>query len=140
MIHTKTSLRSPNLPLHGPLIYLLSSPLPARKSSFLYISMKIKTSRLPRRYDDVMKTLRGLLASKAERIRFQAAMRMSEILLEHQRAEERVTIATERAAARKTESEAAEQPDAQPVQQNAEEAARAFLARIKGENSAATAD
>lgn len=86
-----------------------------------------------------MKTLRGLLSSKSERIRFQAAMRMSEILLEHQRAEERVTIAGERAAARKAEAIAPEQSDAPLVPEAAEDAARAFLARIKGESNAATA-
>jgi len=130
-IYPKRVSRSPNLPLDGQRRYTLTGPLRANFSSLSFIGMRVKTSRLPRRYDDVMKTLRGLLDSKTERIRFQAAMRMSEILLEHQRAEERVTIATERAAARKSEAEAgADAGDEATAPQTAEEAARAFLASI----------
>jgi hypothetical protein len=108
--------------------------------------MQIKTSRLPRRYDHVMKTLRSLMASKGERIRFQAAMRISEILLTHQQAEERLTIAAERAAARK--AEAAEQranpgvpESADPVsREDAIRQAQEFLARIKEKDTVDAAE
>ena len=89
-----------------------------------------------------MKTLRELMRSRSDKVRLQAAMRASEILLEHQRSEERIAIATERAAARKAEAEqlaggsqASEQePPAvtqQPVPADAERGAREFLERMR---------
>lgn len=100
-----------------------------------------KVSRLPRRFDSVMKTLRELMNSKSERTRLAAALRASEILLEHQRGEERTAIAIERAAARKAEAEAGTNAgESTQAPQTAEEAARAFLASItKVEESYAAA-
>ncbi len=93
-----------------------------------------------------MKTLRGLMDSKSERTRLAAVLRASEILLEHQRGEERAAIAIERAAARKAEAgvgggtNAGASTQAPQTQQTAEEAARAFLASIaREEESNATA-
>lgn len=86
-----------------------------------------------------MKTLRGLMESKSERTRLAAALRASDILLEHQRAEERVTIASERAAARKAEAEAADQQTALPAPLSAEQAAREFLASIREKENHAAA-
>lgn len=114
----------------------MGTHLPAHYKPFFVVVLigMSKVSRLPRRFDSVMKTLRELMNSKSERTRLQAALRASEILLEHRRAEERVTIATERAAARKAEAEAGAdatgQPNTAPASQTAEEAARAFLASI----------
>lgn len=89
-----------------------------------------------------MKTLRGLMNSKSERVKLAAALRAADILLAHQEGEERAAIAIERAAARKAEAEAAERPDAVPAPLSAEEAARAFLAQIRERETAtnATAD
>jgi len=80
--------------------------------------------RLPRRFDAVMKSLRELSSSKSERVRLQAALRMSDILLEHQRSQERVAIALERAAVRRAEAEPPEATGA--VRESAEE----FIARV----------
>lgn len=89
-----------------------------------------KISRLPRRFDAVMKTLRELMTSRNERTRLAAVLRASEILLEHQREETRAAVAMERAAARKAEAQATGQPGALPAPQSAEEAARVFLASL----------
>jgi hypothetical protein len=59
------------------------------------------TKRLPRRFDATMKALRELAQSKSERVRLTAVLRLSEILLEHQRSLERIAIAKERAEARR---------------------------------------
>lgn len=87
-------------------------------------------SRLPRRFDAPMKVLRELANSRSERVRLQAAMRMTDILLAHLDAEQRVTIAVERAAARKAEAEASVIPPMAPAP-SAEERARAFLASVR---------
>ncbi|WP_158788596.1 hypothetical protein [Granulicella sp. L46] len=87
-----------------------------------------------------MKTLRELAASRNERIRLQAALRMSEILLHFEQSQERIAIAGERAAARK--AEAIEKPGqgAHPheparARESAEEAAERFLGLMrKGSN------
>ena len=88
-------------------------------------------TRLPRRFDSPMKVLRELANSKNERIRLQAAMRMTDILLSHMEAEQRATVATERAAARRAEAEASAQPNTTPA--SAEESLDVFLTRIKAE-------
>lgn len=92
-----------------------------------------------------MKVLRELAKSRNERVRLQAALRMSDILLEHQRSLERIAIAKERARARlagaegqPTPSEPEDSTEAPAAPQSAEEAARAFLAKING--SAANGD
>lgn len=90
-----------------------------------------KISRLPRRFDATMKTLRALMNSKSERVRLAAVLRTSEILLEHQRGEERAAVAVERAQARRAEAEAAgDAEEVSEVQQTQVEALDALLARI----------
>jgi len=93
---------------------------------------KKRLHRLPRRYDATMETLKELMASKNERVRLQAALRATEILMEHDRSIERQAIATERAAARKAEAEAGlpvsmEPEEAEPKKETTDE----FLARIR---------
>lgn len=136
MIHLEKGV---NLPLHDPLAYLLGSPLEARKTVVLYLVMR-HISRLPRRFDSTMTTLRALMKSKSERVRLAAVLRASEILLEHQRGEERAAIAIERAQARKAEAEApttAEPGEQPPVsREDALRDAEAFLARIREKESA----
>lgn len=75
-----------------------------------------------------MRTLRELAESKSEKVRLQAALRMSEILLEHQRIEERRDIAIERAAARKAEAEASTETPPEKAE-TAEDAAERFIER-----------
>ena len=92
--------------------------------------------RLPRRYDAVMKTLRELTASRNERIKLQAALRMSEILLQYEQSQERIAIAGERAAARKAEAgegpgQGAHPHEPAPVSVSAEEAAERFLGLMR---------
>lgn len=56
--------------------------------------------RLPRRYDSVVRTLNKLMETGNARVQESAAMRLSEIYMEHDRSCERREIAIERAAAR----------------------------------------
>ena len=56
--------------------------------------------RLPRRYDAVTKTLRELMETGNNRVKESAAMRLSEIYLEHDRSCERKEIARARAESR----------------------------------------
>jgi hypothetical protein len=82
-----------------------------------------------------MTSLRELTKSKNERTRLAAALRMADILLAHQEAEQRIAIVTERTAARKAEAAAAQgtgtPPEVSTPHQGAEERARAFLASMK---------
>lgn len=81
-----------------------------------------------------MRTLRELMNSKSEKTRLAAALRASEILMEHTRGEERVAVAIERAAARK----AGEQPDIPeaPVSESVDD----FIARAKAERGNSITD
>jgi hypothetical protein len=89
--------------------------------------------RLPRRFDAPMKALRELSESKNEKIRLQAALRMSDILLAHLESEQRTLIAIERAVARQRESEAMVQPYGTDTPASALEDVDTFIARIKAE-------
>ena len=104
----------------------------ATKALPLFVSMGT-TQRLPRRFDKAMRVLGELSESKSERVRLQAALRMSDILLEHQRSEERKAIAKERATARKAEATGVADSEGvtPPAQPSAEERARAFIASLK---------
>lgn len=77
-----------------------------------------------------MRTLRELAQSKNEKIRLQAVLRMSDILLAHLQSEERAAIAIERAAARKAEAGVTPQPAAPTTAETTEE----FLRRIRAES------
>lgn len=93
--------------------------------------------RLPRRYDAAAKFFRQTIANEkiGHRVRFQAALRLSEILLEHDRAELRKELARERASGRSGEPpEPSEPTQAEPRQltpAEAEQEARAFLERLR---------
>lgn len=70
--------------------------------------------------------------SRSEKTRLAAVLRASEILLEHQRGEERAAIAVERAAARRAEAEANRLvPTQAPVSETPEEAAERLIASIR---------
>jgi hypothetical protein len=72
--------------------------------------------------------------SKSERVRLAAALRASDILLEHQRGEERAAVAIERAQARKAEAEATASTPETPASETVDE----FLARVKAESQRGT--
>ena len=92
---------------------------PLASSSALLMIMS--NQRLPRRFDTAMKSLRELSRSKSERTRLAAVLRMTDILLEHQRSLERVSIARERALARQTEARSQETPVDREQRERAEE-------------------
>lgn len=94
-----------------------------------------------------MATLTELSKSKNEKTRLQAAMRMSDILLAHQEAEQRVAIAAARAAARKAEAASsaacgstAAMAETPASHQDAANRARAFLASLDADKKGVTLD
>ena len=100
--------------------------------------------RLGRRYDAVTQYLRRVISNEnfKETLRLQAALRLSEILLEHDRSEARKEIARERMAARQAEASSVPETPMQTssapqlTQEQALKEAKAFLARTnKGESS-----
>jgi hypothetical protein len=94
-------------------------------------------TRLPRRFDVPMKALRELATSKNEKVRLQAVLRMSDILLAHLQSEDRAAIAIERAAARRAEAEAGtDQPASLPEGETAEQIADRLISayRQRGSN------
>jgi hypothetical protein len=92
--------------------------------------------RLPRRYDATVKFFKHTLANEkiSHRVRLQAAMRLSDILLEHDRTINRKELAQERAAARQGEPQEPAEPEQEhhPLSpEQAEREAIAFLERSK---------
>lgn len=94
--------------------------------------------RMPRRYDAVTKFLRETVANDKVgiRVRMQAAMRLSEILLAHDAAKERREIARERTARAElaqSRTEPSQRSGAElPSTEDAQRAALAFLQRANG--------
>jgi hypothetical protein len=106
--------------------------------------LTVMRQRLGRRYDAVTQYLRRVISNEnfKETLRLQAALRLSEILLEHDRSEARKEIARERMAARQAEASSVPETPMQTssapqlTQEQALKEAKAFLARTnKGESS-----
>jgi hypothetical protein len=87
-----------------------------------------------------MKTLNELMESKNEKVKLQAVMRISEILLEHDRSIERIAIADRKASltarAETPVDPAPAEPEPEPVDVE-EERAREQLDAVFGDRNAA---
>ena len=99
--------------------------------------------RIGRRYDAVTKYLREAIAdtTRGHRVRMQAALKLADILLEHDRAQARRELAELRSAARSAEAEptaTAPTPETeQPVSPaDALREAQAFLERTRQKEAA----
>lgn len=94
------------------------------------------TPRIGRRYDALVRFLKETIANEkiGHRVRMQAAMRLSEIYLQHDAAKERRELAELKASAKSEAATAASAPALPSVlesQPDPERAAKEFLERMR---------